>query len=1387
MNQEKNYGCFVCDGDHRVFKCPVIKNASVTDRYRIVVEKKLCENCLFKHETQTCKSVYHCKTCEGRHHTLLHRQINDPAADNRVENTNHVLSAHLSTGQSVLLATAVIPIFLSNGYKIYIRALLDQGSTVNIISESAVQLLRAAKIKTNQSIISIGGAQTGKIRHKVKINIGSMHDHDYSYEIEAAVVSKLTKVGAAVVNSNISSDHLQNIKLADPKFNQAGRIDLLLGASAVAEVLLEGLIKGPACSPIAQKTKLGWVLSGGCSDGKEKLVKCNFATCEDELISQQLKKFWELEEVEVAHPIAKEDQDCERQFIESLSRCPDGKYMVKLPFKIDPATPNFLGKSYEMAKRRFLSLERKLMKDRNVYQVYADCINEYLHLNQMRLATGEETDVDDGYFLPHFAVVKEESSTTKVRVVYDASCKTTNGFSLNDRLLVGPMIQAKLFSHLVRWRGGKIALCADLAKMYRMVWVNPEHLKYQKILWRNSMSEPIRIYVILCLLFGTASAAFQAIRVLFQIADDIKDIEPYIAFLIMTRFYVDDFLCNARNDAEAKWIQKKMTEIFARYGFQLRKWISNSPEVMQSIPIEEQEKLIALDDEAASKTLGIIWKPHGDTLNFKLKLPLETSRISKRKVLSEVSQLFDPLGLLSPTIIKAKILLQSLWSSSLSWDEPLPAKLVQEWLKIRSDLFNCERIIVKRWIGISENYRHCSLHVFSDASLKAYSAVVYCRIVAADGSISSHMVAAKTKVAPLKKVTLPRLELCGARLGALLVNQVAKDLEIKDIIIKAHTDSEIVLAWIKGDINRWKPFVANRVADIKEIIDYKHWHHVSTKDNPADCASRGIDFAELAEFDLWWYGPQFLRRADYIEVPGIGIDDDQIPEKKKKVSVCFNVMEQENEVLLRYSTLKRLLHFTCICYRWLHKSTLKRTYEANVFGVDELERATLIWIRHVQRFYYENEIKLISKGKILPVSHAMSSLCPFIDESGFLRVGGRLQNADLSIETKHPYLLPRDDHFTRLIIRDAHIRSLHAGCQATLQYVRQKYWIIKAKSVVKDEISKCMVCFRYKNKTLNQQMGQLPSVRVRQARPFINVGIDFAGYFETRVSTRRNAAYNKCYVALFVCMVTKAIHLELVSSLSTKSFLMAFRRFVSRRGLPSEVFTDRGTNFVGAKNELPHLLKDANHQITSEIIRDLTDLKVKWNLNPAHSPHFGGLWESGVKSMKFHIKRVLKGSRIGYEEFETLLCQIEACLNSRPLCPLTNDIDDLRMLTPGHFLISGPLNMTPEPSNLEVPVNHLKQYQYGQRLMQSFWKLWSKEYLHRLQNRPKWTKQEVNIKVGQLVIVKEENVPPACWPLGRITNVFPGADGLIRVVDVRSKNNVTRKSIHKLCLLPIHD
>lgn len=367
-----------------------------------------------------------------------------------------------------------------------------------------------------------------------------------------------------------------------------------------------------------------------------------------------------------------------------------------------------------------------------------------------------------------------------------------------------------------------------------------------------------------------------------------------------------------------------------------------------------------------------------------------------------------------------------------------------------------------------------------------------------------------------------------------------------------------------------------------------------------------------------------------------------------------------------------------------------------------------------------------------------------------------------------------------MIVRQAHFRVLHGGKQLTFRTIRDEFWIIRGSITVKRELNKCITCFRDRCRPGQQQMGDLLPAQVRPSRPFSHVGVDFAGYFEVKTSVKRKAPFTKCYVALFICLATKAIHLELAHDLSTKAFIAVLHRFIGRRGLVEAFYSDRGTNFVGTSKELPRILTQAGAVENQLILKECSNRGMAWHFNPARASHFGGLWEAGVKSMKTHLHRVLGNTKLTSEEFNTVLIQIEACLNSRPLCPISNDPDDFEALTPGHFLIGQALVTMPHPNIRHLAMNRLSRFQYLQRLTQDYWNNWSHEYLCRLQQRPKWKQPYENLRVGQLVIIKEDDVPHSQWIMGRILRTFPGKDDLVKCAEVKCKNTVLTRPIHKL-------
>ncbi|XP_065365684.1 uncharacterized protein LOC135958720 [Calliphora vicina] len=401
-----------------------------------------------------------------------------------------------------------------------------------------------------------------------------------------------------------------------------------------------------------------------------------------------------------------------------------------------------------------------------------------------------------------------------------------------------------------------------------------------------------------------------------------------------------------------------------------------------------------------------------------------------------------------------------------------------------------------------------------------------------------------------------------------------------------------------------------------------------------------------------------------------------------------------------------------------------------------------------------------------------------------MRLNGRLEKSPtLTYSEKHPIILPYSCRFTLLLIEFVHLISIHGGNQLMLRILRMEFWVPRLKCKIRGVISRCKWCIIDRKRACSQIMAALPPERTIINRPFTNTGIDFAGPFEIKSFTGRACKITKGYVCIFVCFSTKAIHLEATSDLSTPNFMAAFQRFISRRGCPNTIFSDNGTNYVGASRQLKKDFKSFLKESQSLICSSYGVQGVSWRFIPAGAPHMGGLWEAGVKSFKLHFRKQAQAFKYTFEELSTILARIEACLNSRPLCPMTDNTQEPVALTPGHFLIGSPLLAPPEPPTLESPISLVNRFRKMKAITQQFCERWRKEYLVSLHKRYKWKNPTRDIQVNDLVVIRHEQLPPTSWRLGVVLKVYPGSDGHVRVADIRTTNGIVKRPITKLVIL----
>ncbi|KMQ88503.1 pao retrotransposon peptidase superfamily [Lasius niger] len=1042
---------------------------------------------------------------------------------------HHNLKPPLCDNQRALLQK-------KNGELHAVRLLIDQGSELSFISEDLVQSAQLKRTAASIPLLGIGGTYSGRTKGLVSIRLHSIHDANFNCAINAYVLPRLTAKLPPYDATSRSWPHITGLQLADPDFACSGLINIIVGSDNYGSVILPGLAQGGTSSPVAQQTIFGWVLSGTITTDEVTSSTQAYHCTLDRDLQELISRFWTQEELPASKTskLTKDEEECERHFLSTHSRDATGRYIVRLPLKSDPT---LLGDSKTRALHTLNRLTHRFSSNHMFQKLYSEFIEEYKNLGHMVTADIFENQVSPVYYLPHLGVLRENSRTTKLRVVFNGSSRTSSGLSLNNILHAGAKLQTDISEILLWTRTHKILFSTDIVKMFRQIAVQEDDWDLQRILWHGQDGRPVA-YRLTTVTYGLNCAPFLALRTIQQLVND------------------------------------------------------------------------------------------------------EGHRFPKAII-------------------------------------PLTKELRQRWTSFRQQLQQLNQLSIPRWLGNVRFNSSVEIHGFSDASQLAITAVIYVRVPGEYGKFSARLVCSKTKIEPIKRLSIPRLELTAALLLTRLMTNTLKALELHEASVFCWTDSSVTLTWINAHPSRWRDFVHNRVSAIQDLLPNGAWRFVPGKENPADCATRGLTPDNLAQHELWWKGPSWLSNPQS-SWPSFGFEsalDADLEERPGNVMVAAARQTHYWELLDRYSSFTKLIRVTTLCRRFI--SCLRKILQSSPLKHPltpmELEQSRKFWIRNVQKAWFSYEMGVISRKEQLPKSHSLVRLTPFLDQEGLLRVGGRLHNAQIDSESKHPFILPRRSPLT--------------------------------------------------------------------------------------------------------------IHIEVVTDYTTDAFIAAYKRFTGRRGICATLQSDCGTNFVGADAELKRQFKSSSkelHHLASLLANDNTI----WRFNPPSAPHFGGKWEAAVKSTKFHLQRVLKDTVLTYEEMTTITVQIEAVLNSRPLCPLSDDANDYSALTPGHFLIGEAPTAIPEPNLSVEKTSRLTRWQLLRQKVDHFWSRWTSECLQRYQAVSKWHHPSNEIKEGSMVLITDERYPPGKWPLARVTHLHPGPDGLTRVVTVKTATSTYKRPIAKLCVLP---
>ncbi|KAL0860470.1 hypothetical protein ABMA27_009851 [Loxostege sticticalis] len=1180
---------------------------------------------------------------------------------------------------------------------------------------------------------------------------------------------------------------MRRLKREDVCYENA-RPRVLIGTDNWQLIVSRKLLTGKRHEPAASLTRLGWVIHGLAPsrvirDSDTVLYvdsKCraerSTKLLDDELHSM-VKEYFEIDSLGIVKK-ARENPD-ETRAIESFKstvKNVDKRYKVGLPWRKEDIS---MPPSYDQARRRLLAIENKMDKSVEFKERYTAQMNNMFEKGYAEESQGNELESPKLWYLPHFAVINV-NKPGKLRLVFDAAAKS-NGVCLNDALLEGPDMLRDLAGILFRFRERAVAVTADIREMFLQVKIVEEDQPAQMFLWRgDDRTSPPKSYKMTSMIFGAKSSPFLAHSVRDHNAAKHAIEFPRAHEAITMNHYMDDWVDCFDTEQEAICVIKDVVHVHAQAGFTLTAFNSNRPNVLRELPLESRAtapKQLGTSADQHGRTLGLIWDAESDELSFNtvlVRVPQEVKTLertpTKREALSAVMSIFDPLGLLSYYTIRAKIIIQRVWRLQTNWDEELPDELANEFRTWLSGVESLRSLRLSRLYAHTGGVTRKQLHVFCDASECAYATAIYWLVEYEDGSKRVTLTAAKARVAPIKAQTIPRLELQACLIGARLATTIIREHRWQPHRVVYWTDSRTVLHWINNDRVRYPPYVAHRLNEISELTEPEQWKWVPTRDNVADDATRIVNDVKCKD-DRWFIGPSFLYENED-SWPSLNVIDDC--DIGRHDDIVLNVTNVEWSVpdAGRFSKHERLVRAMAYVLLFIDKC-LRR---ANEMSMTHIRKAEEWLVKRAQSETFGEDIERLRRGQNLKMSSRIRKLDPFIDEDGVLRARGRTRAAGVSAPDTTPVILDGSHPYARLLCNREHRRAHHSHNERVVNDIRQRYWILRLRPAVRAVAYKCAFCRMRKTKPVRPITGDLPRARLEAfTRPFSNCGLDYFGPMTVTVGRR----HEKRWGALFTCLTTRAVHIEIVSSLSTDSAIMALRRMGARRGWPQVMYSDNATNFRGADKELREAVTEWEPSLRDYALTQ----RIEWLYISPGAPHQGGAWERMIRSVKSALRVTLNEKAPRDEVLHTLLVEVEHTMNARPLTHVPVSADDPEALTPNHFLVGGSHGL-PITGPCETATK--KTWRVAQALADEYWRRWLKEYLPEL--IPRRGARDVNeaaIKPGDLVIVADHTLPRNVWPRGVVTQVHPGPDGGVRNVEVRTKGGVFRRPASRLAVLPM--
>lgn len=1061
-------------------------------------------------------------------------------------------------------------------------------------------------------------------------------------------------------------------------------------------------------------------------------------------------------------------------FYESI-RLVNGRYEVHWPWRTHP--PN-LSENFGLAIGRLRALLRKLSQNMNLLVAYHQII-----MNQIQEGVAEDVPAEKSrqgavvHYIPHHAVVVLEKSTP-VRVVMDAKATVGRAKSLNDNILKGTKWLGNTVASLVRFRRYDKAVTSDIHHAFHQISIAEEDRDAVRFLWVHDITKPpaganLRVLRFKRVAFGIVASPFLLFA---TIQHHLKQNQTSHSHIIAKEMYADNLLVSLPSSTDMVKFYNEVKGLFGTMSMNMTKWKTNDEKLQRYLPLDDK-----LTGEEIS-VLGIAWNAEKDTLSLrppKIEELLEQSA-SKRIVLKCMASIFDPVGWITPFIVHIRRFLRSLWAQKLSWDDQLPEADQHSWQQIKYELqyitgVSMGRKFFTEEVNEQETYQ---LHTFVDASAEAMGCVSYLR---AESSSQLAFVMSKARLTPASKLSIPRLEFCALLLGVRMQTYVADSLHLpKDVQKYVWSDSKCVLAWISS--NKLLPVAVEKHLTEIHNAGIHQFRYVPTEINPADVASRGALLSELLRTS-WLKGPQWLQHEntwpEHINPSSESIEP--IPDQPvlfiqgketKDIPTPFSLEPKD------FSEWKLLIRRTAYCIAVLNFAMKKIIIP--VKATVDYSAARRLWLRWDQRKNGAEEPEILNS-----IAH-FKHVNLLTDTEGLLRCSSRLQNAKLPWDTKEPIILVKGSRITELIIMDIHVRNYHSGTAHTLAVLRKHYWLVHGRREVFKIISeRCLRCKinRSKKPYAIPDEPPLPPFRVTEtSHPFQYVGIDVFGHMWVYApeGLPENDGKVKRWVLLLTCLVTRAVHFEVLEGMDTLDIISALKRFISRRGTPKLILSDNAPQFHLVNGALSELWK--NFAKSNMANSYFAEHNIVWKFTPEGAPWMGGTYERLVQVTKQAFEKTYGQQVVSEREFLTTIVEIEGIINSRPIVYVDQHLES-PVLTPNHFLqVSFPAIPVEieevQHKRLSTKQNVIECWKASERHLNFYWRIWAEQYLLALrdQQRKKTPEGTDHPKIGDLVLMVDPAMKRGYWRKGIIERLIYSADGKCRSAQVflNSKSRMIR-------------